>query len=119
VKRLLCRKIALRYLRAEDGRLAAGSASAPAPHAPWAKIGLVNLDFTGKGPGFLHRHRHLHHSAPQALIDPLAGLAVDPSQFARRQRRYVRQNIFNNSLNLRSEILATKMYLFVIEAQYH
>lgn len=27
--------------------------------------------------------------------------------------------IFNNSLNLRSEILATKMYLFVIEAQYH
>jgi hypothetical protein len=116
VKRLLCRKIALRF-RAEDGRLAAGSASAPAPHPPWAKIGLVNLDFTGKGPGFLHRH--LHHSAPQGLIDPLAGLAVDPSQFARRQRRYVRQNIFNNSLNLRSEILATKMYLFVIEAQYH
>ena len=62
----------------------AGSASAPAPHAPWAKIGLVNLDFTGKEPGVLHR------SAPQALIDPLAGLAVDPSQFARRQRRYVR-----------------------------
>jgi hypothetical protein len=27
--------------------------------------------------------------------------------------------IFNNSLNLRSEILAMKMYLFVIEAQYH
>jgi len=27
--------------------------------------------------------------------------------------------IFNNSLNLCSEILATKMYLFVIEAQYH
>jgi hypothetical protein len=116
VKRLLCRKIALRHLRAEDGRLAAGSASAPAPHAPWAKIGLVNLGFTGKGPGFL---RHLHHSAPQALIDPLTGLTVDPSQFARRQRRYVRQNIFNNSLNLRSEIPATKMYLFVIEAQYH
>jgi hypothetical protein len=88
----------------------------PAPHAPWAKIGLVNLGFTGKGPGFL---RHLHHSAPQALIDPLTGLTVDPSQFARRQRRYVRQNIFNNSLNLRSEIPATKMYLFVIEAQYH
>lgn len=75
----------------------------PAPQAPWAKIGLVNL---GKGPGFLRR---LHHSAPQALIDPLAGLMVDPSQFARRQRRYVRQNIFNNSLNLRSEILATKI----------
>ena len=59
----------------EDGRLAAGSASAPAPHAPWAKIGFVNLDFTGKGPGF----RHLHHSAPQALIDPLAGVTVDPA----------------------------------------
>jgi len=55
----------------------------------------------------------------QGLIDSLAGLTVDPSQFARRQRRYVRQNIFNNSLNLRSEILATKTDLFVIEAQYH
>jgi len=27
--------------------------------------------------------------------------------------------IFNSSLNLRPEILATKMYLFVIEAQYY
>jgi hypothetical protein len=33
----------------------------PAPHAPWAKIGLVNLDFAGKGPGFL-RHLHLKRS---------------------------------------------------------
>jgi hypothetical protein len=96
----------------EDGRLAARSASAPAPHAPWAKIGFVNLDFAGKGPGVL---RHLHHSAPQALIDPLAGVTPVCSTSG----RYVRQNIFNNSLNLRSEILATKMYLFVIEAQYH
>jgi hypothetical protein len=36
------------FEQSDDGRLAAGSAS-----APWAKIGLVNLDFTGKGPGFL------------------------------------------------------------------
>jgi hypothetical protein len=99
------------------GVLQPAPTSAPAPQAPWAKIGLVNLDFTGKGPGFLHRH--LHHSAPQALIDPLAGLAVDPSQFARRQRRTSAQNILNNSLNLRSEILASKMYLCVIESQYH
>jgi hypothetical protein len=47
----------------------------------------------------------------------LVGLAVDPSQFAYRQRRYLRTTI-NNSWNLRSEILATKLYMFVIEAQY-
>jgi len=76
------------FEQSDDGRLAAGSASAPAPHAPWAKIGLVNLDFTGKEPGFLHRH--LHYSAPQALIDPLAGLVVDPASLLDGQRRYVR-----------------------------
>jgi hypothetical protein len=74
------------------GVLQPAPASALAPQAPWAKIGLVNLDFTDKEPGFLHRH--LHHSAPQALTDPLASLAVDPSQFARRQRRTSAQNIF-------------------------
>ena len=65
MKRLLCRKIALR-VRAGAARAVLG------------KLGLVNLDFTGKGPCCLHRH--LHRSAPQVLIDPLAGLTVDPSQ---------------------------------------
>ena len=36
---------------------------------------------------------------------------------AYRQRRYLRTTI-NNSWNLRSEILVTKLYMFVIEAQY-
>jgi hypothetical protein len=82
--------------------IAAGSASAPAPHAPWAKIGLVSLDFTGKEPGFLHRHRHLHHSAPQALTDPLAGLeGLTPASLLDVSAGTSAQNIFNNSLNFR------------------
>lgn len=35
----------------DDGRLAAGSASSPAPHPPRAKIGFINLDFACKWPG--------------------------------------------------------------------
>jgi len=77
------------------------------------------------------------------LIDPLAGLAIDHRQLARGQHRHTArqrqphglrlttvsllaasaemsvQNIFNSPLNFRSEILASQMYLFVIEAQYH
>ena len=69
------------FVQADHGRLAARSAPPPAPHTPWAQIGFVNLDLTGKRPGFFRRHPY--HSHPQAFINPLAGLAIDHRQLAR------------------------------------
>jgi hypothetical protein len=92
--------------QADDGRLACRLRVRAGPAAPWAKIGLVNLDSAGKGlASSITISTTLR---PQALVDPLAALAVNPIQFARHQRRYVEQNILNNSLKLTSEILATK-----------
>ena len=76
------------FEKPHDGRLAAGSAPALAPHAPWAEIGFINLDLPGEGLGF--SHRQLHRSPPQQLINPLAGLAIDHRQLSRRQCRNIR-----------------------------
>ena len=77
-------------------RLATRPASPPAPHAPGAKVGFVDLDFAGEGPGLLHRQ--FHDPAAQQLINPLAGLAVDSHQFARGQRRHIRTKHLQNLL---------------------
>lgn len=47
VKRLLCGKIALRCPKADDGP----SCRQLRASGPGTKIGVVNLDFTGKVPG--------------------------------------------------------------------
>jgi len=76
------------FEKTDDGRFAARSTTTPAPNPSRTKVGFVDLDFSGKGPGFLHGQIHDPH--PQELINPLAGLAIDHRQFARAQRRYVR-----------------------------
>ena len=79
--------LAAAFEQSDDGRLAAGSASAFSSHSPWSEVGFINLNFPGEWSGFLHRH--FDYPPPQQLINPLAGLAIDHGQLTCGECRHI------------------------------
>jgi hypothetical protein len=80
-----------------DGILAAGKLVFVAGNAPvfvtaqeQAIVAEPAVGLNGGWGKHLSFDDRLHHSSPQQPVDPQTGLAVDPSQFARSQRRHIR-----------------------------